>query len=122
MSARRGGRGSGVDCSIAGGDKDSSFGSDSMAKIGTKRHPAIVRVETADRANEIMDLCEQHGIQVMVGIEPDKQGDISDVERLLRRVARAKPSAPSPRARVGPNDYCPCGSGRYKKCCGGSVG
>ena len=93
-----------------------------MAKLGAKRHPAVVRVETEDRANEIMDLCVRHGIQVIVGIEPDKEEDVSDVERLLRRVARAKPTAPSPPPRVGRNDYCPCCSGRkYKKCCG-SVG
>jgi hypothetical protein len=39
---------------------------------GTKQHPAVVRVRTEERAHEVLVLCEEHGIQVIVGIEPDK--------------------------------------------------
>lgn len=52
-----------------------------MARIGTKRHPAVVRVASEERAVQILDLCNQHGIQVIAGIEPDQREDISDVER-----------------------------------------
>jgi len=84
-----------------------------VAKLGTKRRPAVVRVRTEERAMEILDLCNEHGIQVIIGIEPDEQENISDVERILSKPAPAK--APP---RVGRNDYCPCGSGKkYKKCC-----
>jgi SWIM/SEC-C metal-binding protein len=86
-----------------------------MAKIGTEQNPAIVRVRTEERAQEILALCQEHGIGVIVGIEPDQREDISDIERTLQR--------PVPRtvnARVDRNDPCPCGSGkRYKRCCGG---
>ena len=88
-----------------------------MAKLGTKKRPAIVHVETEARAGEIMEICEAHGLQVIVGIEPDKPEDISDVQKLMNR----SPSLARRTERVRPvsgNDYCPCGSGlKFKKCC-----
>lgn len=87
-----------------------------MARSGTKKHPAVVRVATEERARQILDLCNQHGIQVLVGIEPDQREDISDVERILRRPEPVKAAKTSPR--ISGNDYCPCASGKkYKKCC-----
>ena len=88
-----------------------------MAKLGTTKRPAIVRVRTMERAQEILALCNEHGWKVIVGVEPDKPEDISDVERLLSRQRSAK--AAKTKAKVGRNDPCPCGSGRkYKECCG----
>lgn len=85
-----------------------------MAKLGSTRHPAIVRVGTEQRAEEILAVCDRHGWKVIVGLEPDQPEDISDVERLLHPPQPAK--AP---IRVGRNDPCPCGSGlKYEKCCG----
>lgn len=86
-----------------------------MAKLGTKKHPAVVRVQTEERAMELLDVCNEHGIQVIIGVEPYEQENISDVEYILSRPTPTK--APS---RIGRNDYCPCGSGKkYKKCCAG---
>lgn len=84
-----------------------------MAKFGTSKKPAIVRVQTPQKAEEILALCDEHGWKVIVGIEPDKPEDISDVERLLN------PSSPIRiETKVNRNDPCPCGSGKkYKKCC-----
>jgi len=87
-----------------------------MAGIGSKYKPAVVRVHTEERAHELLELCTQNGIQCVVGIEPDKPEDVSDVERAL---AARRPQPPAP-PRIGRNDPCPCGSGRkYKKCCQG---
>ena len=44
-----------------------------MAKLGTKPRPAVVRVQTEERAMELLDLCNMPEIQVIIGIEPDKQ-------------------------------------------------
>ena len=86
-----------------------------MAKLGTNQRPAVVRVQTEERAVELLDLCNKHEIQVIIGIESDKQEDISDIKRILRPPVPVK--APP---RIGRNDYCPCGSGKkYKSCCGG---
>ena len=84
-----------------------------MAKLGSKEKPAIVHVQTMDRANEIMFLCNENNWQVIVGIEPDKDEDISDVMRL------SNPPKPITNTMIiGRNDPCYCGSGKkYKNCC-----
>ncbi len=84
-----------------------------MAKLGTEKNPAIIRVRTEDRGHELLSLCNSRGWQVIIGLEPDKPEDISDVEKLL--------SPPEPiknTVTTGRNDPCPCGSGlKYKHCC-----
>ena len=88
-----------------------------MAKLGSKKRPAVVRVQSEDRAAEIMSICEQQGWQVIIGIEPDKPEDISHVDRLLNPTAPVKSVKSEPKH--GRNDPCSCGSGlKYKKCCG----
>lgn len=85
-----------------------------MSNVGTDRKPAIVRVQTSERAEEIMLLCQQNNIKIIVGIEPDKSEDISDLGRIGR--SSYAPNLKKPVSRNGP---CPCGSGRqYKRCCG----
>lgn len=84
-----------------------------MTRLGTRNQPAIARVQTTDRAQQILELCTQHGIVCIVGVEPDKPEDITDVERALR-----PPTPIRARAKVGRNEPCPCGSGiKTKKCC-----
>lgn len=85
-----------------------------MTKLGSKKRPAIVRVYDMRRAAEIMGICREHGWEVIVGIEPDKSEDISDVEKLLNP---PKPISTS-QLKIGRNDPCICDSGKkYKKCC-----
>jgi len=60
-----------------------------MAKLGSIKHPAVVRVQTEAKAFEMMKTCKEHGWMVIVGIEPDKYEDISDVQRLLDRSTAA---------------------------------
>ncbi|MEW5818456.1 MAG: PBPRA1643 family SWIM/SEC-C metal-binding motif protein [Spirochaetota bacterium] len=84
-----------------------------MTKLGSDKRPAVIRVQTTKRAEEIIALCNDRGWKVIVGIEPDKPEDISDVERLLN-----PPSPIGGEPKVGRNDPCPCGSGlKFKKCC-----
>jgi len=84
-----------------------------VARSGSKARPAILRVQSLARAEELTLLAEAHGIQVIVGVEPDQPEDISDLTRIL--------DPPTPRrlaVKVGRNDPCPCGSGKkYKRCC-----
>ena len=85
-----------------------------MARLGSRKRPAIVRVQTEAHAQEIVAVCDAHGWQVIVGVEPDAPEDVSDVRKLLapdQAVARQPAAVPR-------NAPCPCGSGRkYKKCC-----
>ncbi|NQE04300.1 hypothetical protein C5S32_00380 [ANME-1 cluster archaeon GoMg1] len=55
-----------------------------MAKLGSKKRPAVVRVRSMARTQEILKLCTEHGWQVVAGVEPDKPEDISDVKKLLK--------------------------------------
>ena len=49
-----------------------------MAKLGYDKRPAVVRVRTMPKGEEIVALCERHHWKVIVGIEPDQgKGDIS---------------------------------------------
>jgi SWIM/SEC-C metal-binding protein len=85
-----------------------------MPRLGTKKNPIIVRVPTQERAAEITALCDEHGWYVIVGVEPFKPEDMSDLDRALN------PPTPARAEQVpGRNDPCPCGSGKkYKYCCG----
>lgn len=86
-----------------------------MASIGTRKNPAIVRVQTTDRAQRVLELCNENEIEVIVGLEPDKPEDLSDIERAFqaREPARAV-------QKIGRNEPCLCGSGKkFKKCCVG---
>jgi SWIM/SEC-C metal-binding protein len=88
-----------------------------MAKLGSDKRPAVVRVQTMPKGEQIVALCEKHHWKVIVGIEPDQPEDLSDIDLLLRAPA-GKPSAPRAALRIGRNDSCPCGSGKkFKKCC-----
>jgi SWIM/SEC-C metal-binding protein len=83
-----------------------------VAKIGTKARPAILRVRTMARAEQVAATCGRHGIQFILGVEPDKPEDISDLDRALQ----VEPSRVV--VKVGRNEPCPCGSGRkFKRCC-----
>ena len=85
-----------------------------MTKLGTKKRPLVVHVQTEERAKEVASICTEHGWHYIIGFEPNKPEDISDVNRLL--------NADSPKIigrKIGRNELCPCGSGKkYKKCCG----
>ncbi len=74
-----------------------------------------MRVQSFARAEEIVSLCDEHGWQVIVGVEPGEPEDRSDIERLLgARAAAAQTLRREPK--VGRNAPRPCGSGRkFKK-------
>ena len=83
-------------------------------KLGTKKNPAAVRVQTKKRMKKVASIFEEHGWKYTVELDPDQPEDISELERLLN------PGQPKiVENKVGRNEPCPCGSGnKYKKCCG----
>lgn len=90
-----------------------------MAKLGSKKHPAVVHVRTMERASEIVALCDKHGWQVIAGVEADKPENISDIKALLNMEYEPKEyDSLTDNIKIAPNNYCPCGSGlKFKKCC-----
>lgn len=101
--------------------------------MGTKKDPLVLRVNDESRIGPIANLCDQKNWDFIIGIEPDKPEDISDLEFMLDPDAfggkRPKPGKSRPGKSthvpvkhdgkaIGRNDPCPCGSGKkYKKCC-----
>ncbi len=89
-----------------------------MAKLGSHKRPAVVRVQSTNKAEEIVAFAQERGWQVIVGVEPDQVEDLSDLRKLMSAEAKppVKPQLPP---RISGNDYCPCRSGKkFKKCCG----
>ena len=85
-----------------------------MAKLGTEKKPIIVRVNSDERQEYVMEVYKERGWNYIIGFEPDMPEDISDLERMLN------PPELLISNKVGRNKPCPCGSGKkYKKCCGG---
>jgi len=90
---------------------------DHVAKIGTKKHPAVVRVQSVEQARETLDYCKEHSVEVIVGVEPNKEEDLTDIARALDAPEPALAARPTVE-KIGRDDPCPCGSGlKYKKCC-----
>lgn len=84
-----------------------------MRQTGAEKKSIVLRVKTMARAEEILARCESKGVKAVVGIEPDKPEDITDLEK---KTSLSAPVGVPPK--IGRNEYCPCGSGRkYKKCC-----
>ena len=85
-----------------------------MTRLGSKKRPAIVRVQSQERADQLMDIFRDHDWDFIVGVEPDKDEDITDLLKLLHPERFTVQVAPT----AGRNDPCPCGSGtKHKKCC-----
>ncbi|MBF0103651.1 MAG: SEC-C domain-containing protein [Desulfobacterales bacterium] len=83
-----------------------------MAKIGSEKKPIIARVQTQERWEYVAKKCKENGLHYIIGLEPDKPEDISNLDRALSQPIQLKSN------KVGRNDSCPCGSGKkYKKCC-----
>lgn len=84
-----------------------------MSKLGTEKNPAIVHVQDWDRMDEVAKIFEQCGWKYIIGLEPDKPENVSDLVKLLN------PPQPVSSSKTGRNEPCPCGSGiKYKNCCG----
>ena len=85
-----------------------------MAKLGTAKNPAVVKVKTKKRMKEVAAIFEKNDWNYKIELDPDAPEDISELELLQNW-----PKTTLAETKVGRNDPCPCGSGKkYKKCCG----
>ncbi len=84
------------------------------SKLGSDKNPAVINVQTEERAKELETIFVENSWKYKIEIEPDKPEDITDLEILLN------PQKPMiSEKKVKRNEPCPCGSGKkYKKCCG----
>jgi SWIM/SEC-C metal-binding protein len=90
------------------------FDGKKTAKLGTENNPAVVNVQTEERAKELVSVFEENGWIYTIALEPDTPENIIDLEILLNPL-----KSKVVEKKVGRNEACPCGSGKkYKKCCG----
>jgi len=86
-----------------------------MAQLGSKKNPLRVRVQTLERASELMAFCKEKDWQIIVGIEPNKTENIEDIEKMQTGKSKVLMLSSAPSR----NAPCSCGSGKqYKRCCG----
>lgn len=90
------------------------FNGKKEAKLGTKKNPAVVTVQTDERMKELKTVFEENGWTYTIELEPDKPENITALDILLNPVKTIIADK-----NVGRNELCPCGSGKkFKKCCG----
>ncbi len=83
-------------------------------RLGTAKRPAVIRVQTEKRSQEVSALLAKNDWHGTIEVDPDQPEDIGDLERLQNPVETRIVGA-----KTGRNAPCPCGSGqKYKKCCG----
>jgi hypothetical protein len=63
-----------------------------VARLGSHKRPALVRVQSTEKAEEIVGLAQECGWKVIVGVESDQIEDLSDLRKLMR--TEAKPCLP----------------------------
>ncbi|MBR7061351.1 MAG: preprotein translocase subunit SecA [Eubacterium sp.] len=92
-----------------------------------QRDPVVAyREESFDMFNEMTELIREDTVKTILTIVPRHQADVQ--RRAVARVTSTSSSEVDSNAKqvtirkekkIGPNDPCPCGSGKkYKKCCG----
>lgn len=60
-----------------------------MARLGSEKRPAVIRVRTLPQAEQILHEATERGWKVIVGIEPDKPERLEDWKRLKKAADRA---------------------------------
>jgi SWIM/SEC-C metal-binding protein len=97
-----------------GDEMEKTYDGQKDFKLGTKKNPAVVYVQTKRRMKKVASIFEEHGWEHIIELDKSKPEDITDLEVLLNT-----PKTVRVDKKVGRNDPCPCGSGmKYKKCCG----
>ena len=96
------------------GAKMKIYDGKSKVKLGTKKNPAVVTVQTEERRKDVAAIFEEKGWEYKIDVEPDKPEEITALEVLLNT-----PKTKVAEKKIGRNALCPCGSGqKHKRCCG----
>ena len=90
-----------------------AFENKKPARMGSKRAPLKLIVNSEEKQAEVKSLCAEHGWFCEIELTPDSDEDISELTFLLDKKVVAKTTR-----LAGRNEPCPCGSGKkYKQCC-----
>jgi len=89
-------------------------GGDRVLKMGTKKSPAQLSVQTEERKTKIEALLADNQWFADIVIDKNVPENIKDLEFLQNNQVISVTTK-----KAGRNDPCPCGSGKkFKKCCG----
>lgn len=92
----------------------SGFEAKNTLRMGTKKAPAQISVQTEEREQEISAIFAKNKWFCEINVDPDQDENISDLE-----ILKNKPVSAVNTTKASRNDPCPCESGKkYKKCCG----
>jgi SWIM/SEC-C metal-binding protein len=91
-----------------------AFEAKKPARIGSKKSPAKVTVQTEERKLELESIFVENKWTYEITVDAEQEENILDLEFLQKkRPSLVVDKTPSR------NDPCSCGSGKkYKKCCG----
>lgn len=96
------------------GGSDGSIGNNKIVRLGTKKAPAQISVQTQARKAELEAVFAENNWVCDITIDADSAENIGDLELLQSKMETAVSTKKAKR-----NDPCPCESGKkYKKCCG----
>ena len=59
-----------------------------MARLGSHKRPAVVRVQSTEKTEEIVGFAQERGWKVIVAVEPDQIEDLSDLRKLVPTEAK----------------------------------
>ena len=92
----------------------SNFKINKNLRLGTRKAPAQLSVQTEERKQELTDIFSTNGWVGVIKVDAEQNEDIRDLDILQNKQVTAVSSKKANR-----NDPCPCQSGKkYKKCCG----
>ena len=80
-----------------------------MVKSGSKANPLILRVADESKAEQIAEIGFEKDWQFILGIEPDQEEDLTELERKLNPPVRHEVR------KIGRNEPCMCGSGKSSR-------
>jgi SWIM/SEC-C metal-binding protein len=90
-----------------------AFVTHKTVRLGSKRTPLMLSVQSQARQAEVAALCSERGWVSKIDLQPDNDEDISQLTMLMEKQVVATTTR-----LAGRNEPCPCGSGKkYKQCC-----
>ncbi len=92
----------------------SHFKINNNLRLGTRKAPARISVQTEERKQELAAVFEKNGWDCVIQVDSEQDENTLDLDTLQNKLITAVSSKLANR-----NDPCPCQSGKkYKKCCG----
>ena len=90
-----------------------TFGGQKTVRLGTKRTPLMLSVQSEARRVEVAAICAERKWFCEIDVQADEDEDISALTLLIEKQVVATTTR-----LAGRNEPCPCGSGKkYKQCC-----